>query len=289
MRRFHGYNPLTVALYYLGVTAITMFTMDPVILTLSLTASLINYCLYAGGGAKPHVFTAVLFLILSLINPIVNHNGATVLFYLNDRPITAEATLYGIAAAVMVCASLYWLRLFAKAMTSDKLLYLFGRFSPKISLILSMSIRYVELLRHRWRKIQQAQKALGLYGDGNLIDALRGRMRVLSILITWALENGVITAESMDARGYGTSRRTSFALYKIRLADGVLILILAAFAAVAIGGISTSSVTWYPAISMELCRPLSIAGYICFGILAILPVIINTKEAVRWRCLRSAA
>ena len=191
-------------------------------------------------------------------------------------------------AAAMVCASLYWLRLFAKAMTSDKLLYLFGRLSPKISLILSMSIRYVELLRTRWRKIQQAQKALGLYDDGNLIDALRGRARVLSILITWALENGIVTAESMDARGYGVGRRTSFALYKIRFADILIMLISIALGAAAVAGVAASSVRYYPNAVMELWSPLSIAGYLAFGILAFLPIIINTKETIRWRYLLSA-
>lgn len=288
MRRFHDHNPIAVALYYLGVTAITMFTMDPVILTISLFASVLNYALYAKGGVKPHIFSAVLFLALAVLNPLVNHNGMTVLFYLNDRPITAEAAVYGVFAAGMVTASLYWLRSFGKAMTSDKLLYLFGRLSPKISLILSMAIRYVELFRARWRKIQQAQRALGLYDDGNLIDALKGRMRVLSVLITWALENGIITAESMDARGYGCGRRTSFALYKIRIGDVVFIAVCAVLAAGAILGLNTASVSYYPQMRMDSANPLSMAGYCCFGILALLPIMMNTKEAIRWRYLISA-
>ncbi len=288
MREFHDYNPVAVALYYLGVTGITMFTMNPVILGISLFASVLNYTLYAKGGIKPHLFSAVLFCVLALLNPLLNHNGATVLFYLNDRPITAEATVYGVCAAGMVTASLYWLRSFSKAMTSDKLLYLFGRLSPKLSLILSMSIRYVELLRVRWRKIQQTQKALGLYDDGNLIDALRGRARVLSILITWALENGIITAESMDARGYGSGRRTSFAMYKIRVSDGILMLLCAVLAAGAIIGVHAAEVSYYPTIHLQLTAPWSIAGYIGFAVLAGLPVMINTKEAIRWHYLISA-
>ena len=175
MRRFHEYNPIAVAVFYLAVTGITMFTMHPVIIGISLFASLLNYALYARGGIRPHLFSLILFIVLAVINPLINHNGVTVLFYLNERPITAEAAVYGVVAAGMVTATLYWLRLFSKAMTGDKLLYLFGWLTPKISLILSMTIRYVELLRARWRRIQDAQKALGLYDDGNLIDALKGR------------------------------------------------------------------------------------------------------------------
>ncbi len=287
MRRFHDNNPIAVTLYYLSVTAISMFTMNPVILMISLISSVLSFCLYTKGSARSHIFSLILFVVLCAINPLINHNGATVLFYLNDRPLTLEATVYGMVAATMVTASLYWLRLFSGAMSSDKLLYLFGRFSPKLALILSMAIRYVELLRHRWRKIQNAQKALGLYDDGNLIDALRGRARVLSILMTWTLENGIITAESMDARGYGVGRRTSFKLYKLRVPDMILILITAALTALAVVGITRSHVDYYPTITMQLGDPLSIAGCIGFGMLTLLPIILNTKEAIRWRYLRS--
>lgn len=288
MREFHEYNPIAVAAYYLCVTAVTMFTMNPVVIGISLFASVINYILYAKNGIKPHLFSLILFVIMAAVNPLINHNGMTVLFYLNDRPITAEAAIYGVTAAGMTVAALYWLRLFTKAMTSDKLLYLFGRLSPKISLILSMAIRYTELLRIRWRKISDAQKALGLYDDGNLIDALKGRARVLSILITWALENGIITAESMDARGYGTGRRTSFRLFRFRIRDGLITAICAAATTIVVIGLNGADVVWYPSIKTTLFEPVSIIGYVGFGVLSILPIIINTKEAIRWRYLSCA-
>ena len=288
MRRFFEYNPAAVMLYFIAVTGITMFTVNPVIVGLSLFASALNFALYTKGGLKSHIFSAILFVVLAAANPLFVHRGMTVLFYLNDRPITLEAAVYGVTAAGTVVASLYWLRLLGKVMTSDRLLYLFGRISPKIALILSMAIRYVELFRARWRRIQDAQRALGLYDDGNLIDALKGRARVLSILITWSLENGIITAESMEGRGWGVGRRTSFALYRIRIHDMIVMAVCTALAAVGIIGVAAAEVGFYPMISMELTRPLSIAGYVGFGILALLPVIINTKEAIRWRFLISA-
>ena len=91
MRRFQDYNPIAVAVYYLSVTGITMLTIDPVIIGISLVASVLNYALYAKGGIKPHLFSLILFLVLAVINPLINHNGMTVLFYFNDRPITMEA------------------------------------------------------------------------------------------------------------------------------------------------------------------------------------------------------
>ena len=288
MRRFDAYNPLTSAVYYLCVIFITMFSMNPAILAVSLFSSVLTFCLYADGKVRDHVFALFLFLILAVINPLVSHNGATVLFYLNDRPFTLEATLYGVAAAGMVTAALYRLRSFSREMTSDKVIYLTGRLSPKISLLLSMAIRYVALFKQRWHIIRDSQKALGLFHDGNLIDAIRGRVRVLNILITWALEQGIVTAESMEARGYGSRRRTFFALYRITLTDVLLILLTIGLTVVTAFGIHAAPIDYYPIISMDLSAPLSIAGYLGYGLLSILPVIINTKEAIKWRCLRSA-
>ena len=60
-------------------------------------------------------------------------------------------------------------------------------------------------------------------------------------------------------------------------------------AAVVIAGLSVTDINYYPAIQMRLDEPLGIIGCFGFAVLAILPIIINTKEAIRWRYLRSAS
>lgn len=287
MRRFDDINPVSSTVYYLFVTVITMFSMNPIILAISLLFAVLTYSLWGKADKKAHIFSLILFLIMAVLNPLVVHNGATPLFYLNDRPFTLEAVLYGITAAGMITAALYWLRSFSRMMTVDKLLYLFSRFSPKLSLILSMAIRYVALFRQRYRKITDTQKALGLYKDNNLIDAIYGRMRVFSILITWAIENGIVTASSMDARGYGAHRRTSYAHYKMNGKDVLFILLSAALFALTLTGVYNAGVTYYPRLYMEPDRPQSIMGYLSFFLLCMLPTIFNTKEAMKWRCLIS--
>ena len=288
MNRFSEINPIALIIYYISVTAIGMFSMDSVVIALALTSSMLCCCLYSRAGRGAHLFAGLMFVVLAVINPLTVHNGVTVLFYLNSRPITLEATVYGLLAAAMIVAALYRLRSMTADLTGEKLMYIFGRFSPKLSLLLSMTLRYVDLLRHRWRRIQDSQRALGLYKDGNLIDAVRGRMRVLSVLITWTLENGIITALSMESRGWGSSRRTSFSVFRFRVSDLVIILFTLAATAVSAVGKYSSKFSCYPAIHSELSSPLSVAGYISYAMLSALPIIINTKEAIKWRVLRSA-
>ena len=288
MRRFRNCNPAAVMIYYLAVTAVTMFSMDPVFIGISLISSVLYCCLYTDVSARTHLFCAGLFAVLTIVNPLISHNGVTVLFYLNSRPFTLEALLYGAGAAGMVTATLYRLRALTADITAEKLLYVFGRVSPKLSLLLSVTLRYVSLFRKRWRQITDTQKALGLYKDGNLIDAAKGRMRVFDILITWSLENGIFTAQSMEARGFCDHRRTSFGVFRFRTSDLILILITAACSAFTIVGVLNSSFSYYPAISCSSSCLLSYAGRAAYAALSVLPVIINVKEEIKWRCLRSA-
>lgn len=287
MRHFDSMNPVAVAVYYLCVTLITMFSQDPVIALLSLSAAIAVCTVTGAAGRREHLFSLLLYIVLAVINPLIVHNGVTVLFYLNDRPITWEATAYGLTAAATLCAALYWLRALSKAMTGDRVLYAIGRLSPGAALLLSMTIRYIGLFKQRWRKIQDSQRALGLYRDGNLIDAVRGRARVLGILITWTLENGIITAESMEARGYGARRRTSFAHYRMHTADAVLIAASALLSLITVIGISRTAVRYYPALSADLRQPYHIISGAAFALLCTIPLIKEGKEAIRWRCLRS--
>ena len=204
MRDFSEYNPITVAVYYLSIVVIAMFTMNPILHFIAFIGGIMHFCLQkTDHKAGTHIFFLLIGVILSFIRPIFSHNGATVLFVVNDNPITKEAFMYGINAAVMVVGVLYTFRVFSVIMTSDRLLYLFGSFSPKTALVLSMGLRYIPMLRFQRRITAQAQTALGINKDDNAIDRIKGSLNIFSATLTWGLENGIITADSMAARGYG--------------------------------------------------------------------------------------
>lgn len=288
MRAFADHNPIAVTVYFLCAAGVAMFCMDPVILALSLTGAVVCHLALCGpGGKRAHLYSLGLFLVMWLINPLVSHNGQTVLFVLNHNPITLEAFLYGAAAAAMVVAVLYWFRTLTSLMTSDKLLFLFGALSPRLALLLSMTLRYVPLFTAQVRKVSQAQRALGLYKEDNIIDSLRSRMRIFSVMVTWALENGVITADSMTARGYGVGPRSRFSIFRWFLGDTLLLLGSLLLTALTIAGLSATSVAYYPRFTLPAPTPLCIAGYAAYGLLTLLPLIFQAKEAWKWHCLRS--
>ena len=290
MRTFSECNPIPVAVHLLAVAGFSMFFMNPIIVALSLLGA-VTFFLIRNGSAhmRSHLALFALFAITALINPIFSHNGITVLFVVNDTPITFEAVLYGVAAAAMIVSTLYWFRSLTQLLTTDKLLYLFGKLSPKLSLILSMALRYVPLFGRQAKKVKQTQTVMGLYKDGNVIDRIRGDIRVFSVMVTWALENGIVTADSMTARGYGTGKRTHFSIFKMRRGDIVLIcVILALFALTCVcAALGAHDFTFYPEAKIADITPLSLVGYISYGILVFLPTFTEAEDKLKWKYLKS--
>ncbi len=288
MRSFADINPIALFVYFFSVASVAMFFMHPVVLCISLVGALSLYIIRNGAqNAKTHLFSFVFFAMMALINPLVSHNGVTVLFVVNNSPVTLEALVYGIFAAVMIISVMYWFYSFSQIMTSDKLLYAFGAFSPKTALILSMSLRYIPLFKQRISKISSAQKALGLCRDDNIIDSAKSKLRVFSIMVTWALENGITTADSMAAKGYGTHKRTNFSHCGFTRSDAIFTALCTALLIVAIFCIHDTDFAYYPAISPLKLSAKAKLGCVMYGILALLPVIIEIKEDLKWKYLRS--
>ena len=289
MRRFAEHNPVAVAVYYLAAAGVCMFTMDPVVLLISLIGALVSLAVTGLMRQwRMHLYSLALFAVMALVNPLISHNGVTVLFVMNHNPVTLEALLYGVAAGGMIVTVMTWFRAFTAVMTSDKLLYIFGALSPKLALMLSMALRYVPLFGQQVRKVQMSQQALGLYKEDNLIDRMRGGMRVFSVMVTWTLENGIITADSMTARGYGVGKRSRFTIFRWTRDDVLLLISTLLLTACAVWGMSGRTVTYYPAVAFTPVTARVLAGYIAYGCLTWLPAIITGKEAVKWHCLRSS-
>ena len=287
MRKLNDYYPAAVFIYFFAVILVTMLSQNPAVSALSLIGSVAFFStLPVKRAYRTHIFSLILFLILTLINPLFSKSGETVLFYFNLRPITMEALFYGMNAAAALTAALYWFRCFSFIMTSDKLMLLFSFLSKKLAMVLTMSLRFIPLFKEQYRTISDTQKALGLYKDGNIVDSVKGRLRVTDILITWVLEGGIITAESMEARGWGTGRRSFYSRYKILPSDIILLILSAVLAGFSVTAVYTADFRFYPAITYQHSM-WTVIGFFSFLGLAVLPLIIHVQEVLRWRYLQS--
>ena len=290
MRVLSDANPIATFLWLIMTAGIAMFCFNPILLGIALLGSIAYFFVRnSESSLRSQLPFWGLFAVSALLNPLFVHNGASVLFVLNHNPITLEAFYYGLVLGAMILAVLYWFRSFQQIMTSDKLLYVFGFALPKLSLILSIALRYIPLLGEQTRRIRDAQKALGLFKDENLIDRLRGELRIFSVLVTWALENGIIAADSMTARGYSVSRRTHFALYRFRMIDAALCAACLMLGGCVIAGIATGALacSFYPRFALAENSALAISAYAAYAALAFFPSLLEVEERVRWKSLKS--
>lgn len=291
MRGFGDYNPIAVFVCLMSCAGIAVFTLNPVIIILSVIGAAGLWFVRMGtDNMKSHLLGAAMLVVLPLLNMLVSHKGATVFIVINDNPVTLESLVYGVFSTMMLVSVLYWFRSFSQIMTSDKILYLLGRVSPKLALVLSMTLRFIPHFSRQAKKIDNAQKVMGLYKEDNIVDSAKGKLRVFSVLVTWGLENGITTADSMTARGYGTVRRTSFSIFRFGRSDALLtavtlLLLGGCVAGMAFGGAEFS---YYPKMTGIPRDISSLIVYICYGIMTLLPTVIETEVKLRWHSLKSA-
>lgn len=272
-------HPLTAFVFFavLIICPVTMF--HPAVCALSLAGAL-AYGIFLRGKKALRYFACVplvIALIAALINVLFVHRGVTVIGTVFGQPMTLEALVYGACAGLMTAAVLMWFWDASVVMTSDKFICLFGRTAPSAALMFSMTMRFVPRYARQASRIREARRAMGC-SDG---EKVRGGLKTLSIMTTWALENSIVTADSMRARAYGTGKRSSYTPYRFRTGDAVLIAFAAAaFILAAAGG---AGITCYPIIRITgSAYSLAAAGALSFA-----PVIMDITEDIRWRSYRS--
>ena len=228
-----------------------------------------------------------MFLILTAINPLFNTYGAHILFSVFGRPYTLEALLYGAAIASVFVVMMLWFGCYNEVMTSDKFTSLFGNLIPALSLLLVMVLRLIPNFIRKTKQIIGARKSIGKGAaeQSSTKEKLSDGMTVLSSLTDWALEGSVVTGDSMRARGYGTARRSSFMIYRMKTGDWLLIvsipILLALIITAACHGQMAAAFT--PKIQIA---PIS-WGIIPYTAYLLIPIALHTKEAIQWHISRS--
>lgn len=286
---FSGYHPVINFLYFGLVLAFTMFLMHPASLMISLVGALC-YAIYLYG--KRAVRASLLYLLpmalmAALINPAFNHAGATILAYLpSGNPLTLESVVYGVAAAVMLAAVVTWFSCYTAVMTSDKFVYLFGRIIPALSLVLSMTLRFVPKFRAQVRVVSEAQRCIGRdVSNGSVFQRLRNGITILSIMLTWSMENAIETADSMRSRGYGLPGRTAFSIYRFDERDKNTLLWLIFCGVFLVSGALAGGFYWryQPTMKGAALTPLTGAFQLCYLALCLTPLVTNLWEDRQWK------
>lgn len=286
LRFFGNLHPAVCMAYFVLALGLTLACMHPVTVTLSfLGASWFSVRLRGWKAyGRTMRFVGPMFLLIAIANPLFNHRGVTMLFTFHNLWYTLEAVCYGLVSGMSLAAIIMWFTCYQEVMTSDKFLYLFGKPFPGTSLLITMTLRFIPQLQQNRREIRQAQAMLCEEGT-RLLQRLGSALRNLSVLLTMSMEGAVETADSMKARGYGARRRTTFHLFRFDGRDGrTLGLILAVSGVCIVARIyGHGSMEFYPAMTPVVLGGASYTMFVFYAVLMLLPGILETKEALRWR------
>lgn len=293
MNEFKTYHPIVNFIYFVFVIGLSCFILHPLCLLVSFICAFFYSAMLKGKKAvKTNLLYIVPLMILAaLINPAFNHEGVTILLYLpSGNPLTLESLVYGLFAAIMLGSVICWFSCFNEIMTSDKFIYLFGRIIPSLSLILSMTLRFVPRFLTQLKVVTNAQKCMGRdVSNGSFIKRIKYGLSILSIMTTWALENAIETADSMKSRGYGSVGRTTFSIFVFDRRDAkalVCIVILGIYTLV--GGLMGGMYfNYFPSVTAAEPSFFTISVFAAYFVLCIIPIIIERWEARRWKSLKS--
>ena len=285
---FSKCHPAVNFLFFVGAIGCSVVIQHPAYLLAGACCGTINYFLLNGRkGWKMILGLLPMFLILTAINPLFNTYGAHILFSVFGRPYTLEALLYGAAIASVFMVMMLWFGCYNAVMTSDKFTSLLGNLIPALSLLLVMVLRLIPKFIRITKQIIGARKSIGKGAaeQSSTKEKLSDGMTVLSSLTDWALEGSVVTGDSMRARGYGTAKRSSFMIYRMKTGDWLLIVSIPILLALIITAacLGQMAAAFTPEIQIS---PIS-WGIIPYTVYLLIPIALHTKEAFSWHISRS--
>lgn len=282
--------PLTTFLFFVAAIALSLVSLNPVVVAIVfVSSSILAVCV---GGlkktAKDFLFYIPIIIVIMIMNPVFSHRGKTVLFFLNSRPYTLEASIYGLISALMLVSVLFWCKSFSKIFTADKTSFLFGRVAPKLSVLLTAVFAMIPKMKKRFRETDNARRGLGLYSDTGIYEKIKSKLVLFGVVFARMMESSIETGDSMRAKGYGLEKRTSYGKYAFKACDGLFIVIFGLFAIAAfVLLLLLPSYVYYPTLGRIEMSAWDITAYILIAISTLSASALEIEEKIKWHCLKS--
>ena len=291
--RFEDYHPAINLLFFASVIAFSIIFRHPVFVALAFVCS---YAYAIKKGRTGSLITGLILIPLAFLYGFwfaaYNHFGVTNLrTNFAGNQITLESLLYGIDKGFVIASVVLWACCVFAVFTSDKIVYLFGKVSPRLSLFLSILLRSVPRIIGMGRKINISQQGIGRgINQGNIFQRIRNFFRLLSILITWTMESLVTSSDSMKSRGYTLRGRTAFSIYRFDNRDRAFVICLTICMTFTAMGymLDQMFILFKPRIIMNRITPLSFLFYAAYAVLCLMPMTLELIGEKRFEKLRSS-
>ncbi|MFN2927436.1 energy-coupling factor transporter transmembrane component T [Lachnospiraceae bacterium YH-ros2228] len=269
-------HPLSLFFFYLFVILCPMFSLHPLLLSLSFVMGAIYVrVLFDRQTLMKSLLSFPPFaLLLVLINGLTSHYGESILFYINGNRITLEALLRGFFMALALWAVLLWCLNFQKVLSRDKLIWLFSAWAPRLGLTISMVLHYLPNLRRRFQEVHDAELAMGHEGHSRM-QKIRQSSIEFSTVLSWSLESAIETGDSMDARGYALHHKTSYNRFHWNSRSLCFLILTLILGPLSLTGTIRlrSAIRFYPTFALSKAGPGMVFTALVYFCLTALPLL----------------
>ncbi len=275
--------------YFAVVLVLTMTAMQPVLLTISfISALLFSFCVRGWQTTlKTLVILLPLVIICAVINPLFAMMGSSEVVRFGQHAIYLESIIFGLCMGMMLASVILWFSCASKILSTDKVLAVLGGVLPVVGLMISMAMRLVPQFTERGKLIGSVAESVTSARPLTKRDHITSRLRIVSVLMGWSLEESLQSADAMKARGWGaTNKRTGYKRYRFAAFDlfASLALALLVITCSVLAFVACSQFHFYPTMSTLTLW----WGYIPYALLMLLPLVVRIVEDLRFKWLGQA-
>lgn len=292
--RFDSYHPLIELIWFVIVIVCTVMFDHPVFMAIAYASAFVYSVKLLGKRAFfGNLLLLPLMVAFTVFYACFHHFGVTVLYsnYI-DNEITLEALVYGAAISMRAAAVIMEFKCFHFVFCTDKVVYLFGRVSPRLSMALAMLLRLVPRIGERSGRIKTARSGIG-YGpkNGSLFFRIRNTGAVISSTVTQTIDALVTLSDSMRSRGVTLRGRKAFSIYRFDHRDRSVVIVIFLFATVILTGtiLSQTKIYYDPRIIMNRITPLSFVFYAAYAAECCLPLALQLMGEAAYAGARRAS
>ena len=148
-------------------------------------------------------FLLMMVLLSTLINALFSHVGSTVLFTLPQKwpliggNLTVESLVFGAINGLVIGALYILFNIINLALSIKQITRLIPRAFHPVAMMVTIALTFFPSIQQRAREIKEAQMI-----RGNPMKKIADWIPILIPLLVTSLENAILLAESMTARGF---------------------------------------------------------------------------------------
>lgn len=243
-------NARAVAAWSAACLVIALITTNPAYKAMVLAAAIASLAAGAGLGRMRGLLFAVVLIgtFATALNFVSAHLGTTVLFTAPAQipalggPYTLEALATGASGGLTVAAAILAAAPFSLMLQSHEVMDALPGSLSRTGAAIAASLNLVPAVSASFLQVSEAQRLRGWRPRGP-----RSWAEVVVPVVLTSVEGSIQLAESMEARGFGSGRRTSLKPAPLRAPDWLLIAASAAavvtFVAAHVAGLEAD---WFP-------------------------------------------